>query len=283
MTRRDAATISEWPGPAGETLSDEHVLEVLAHGELEIEGQLTDASNITLRGVVSLAGTTLPCVHKPIRGERPLWDFPTGTLAHREAAAYLVSAATGWHIVPPTVTRTGPFGVGSCQLWVDQPSDADAAVDFIAADSPRPDWLPVAAARDEAGNAYLLAHVDDPHLAQVALFDAVVNNADRKGGHLLRTAGGRLAGIDHGVCFHEQDKLRTVLWGWVGQEIHSTDVATLTTLRNHLAGDIGRRLATMITPVEVSATQARLDRLLVAGVFPEPGEGWPPVPWPPIA
>jgi hypothetical protein len=154
--------------------------EVLTEGDLVIEGRLVDASNTTLYAVVTHGPVSLTCVYKPIAGERPLWDFPDGTLAGREVGAYLVSEATGWDVVPPTVMRDGPLGPGACQLWIDIDEDADLLA---------------------------LLHSDHPGLRRLAVFDAVVNNADRKGGHLLPTPGGHVYGVDHGVCFATEDTI----------------------------------------------------------------------------
>jgi uncharacterized repeat protein (TIGR03843 family) len=257
-------------------------LRLLTEGELEPEGRLVDASNTTLRCVITLEDLTARCVYKPVRGERPLWDFPDGTLAGREVAAYLVSEATGWSVVPPTVLRDGPFGPGACQLWIDEPDTAEVAVGFVPADELPAGWLRVAGAEDEDGRPYLLAHADEEDLARFALFDAVVNNADRKAGHVLRHPDGGLRGVDHGVCFHVEDKLRTVLWGWVGRALPAADAETLAALRRDLTGDLGQRLGEHITAAEVAATAARADRLLAGGIFPQPVPGWPAVPWPPV-
>lgn len=256
---------------------------LLTDGEMELEGRLFDASNTTLRALVRHGGLTARCVYKPVRGERPLWDFPDGTLAGREVAAYLVSAATGWDLVPPTVLRDGPLGEGACQLWLDESDDDDLSrVGFVRADALPADWLPIATARDDGGDAYLLAHADDPALARMALFDVVINNADRKAGHVLHTPDGLVHGVDHGVCFHVDNKLRTVLWGWVGRPVPDEDRAVLRRLRRDLTGHLGARLCTLVTADEVAATVRRVDRLLRAGVFPEPRPGRPAVPWPPI-
>ncbi len=217
-----------------------------------------------------------------MRGERPLWDFPDGTLAGREVAAFVVSEATGWGVVPPTVLRDGPLGEGACQLWIDEPESVSPLVGFVPADELPDGWLRVAAARDESGQPYLLAHADDDVLARMALFDVVVNNADRKGGHVLHTADGHLYGVDHGVCFHVDDKLRTVLWGWVGRPLRQPEQDVLADLREALAGGLGERLRELVSDDEVDATRERVGRLLADGVFPEPGTGWPAVPWPPL-
>jgi len=243
------------PEPSPADLATPRVLAVLAEGELSIEGRLVDASNTTLYGQVSAGAVEFACVYKPVAGERPLWDFPDGTLAGREVAAYLVSEATGWGIVPPTVMRDGPLGVGMCQQWIDIDPDADLLA---------------------------LLHSDHPGLRRMAAFDAVVNNADRKGGHLLPAPGGHVFGVDHGVCFSTDEKLRTILWQWRGAPLPDETVATLERLRDDLVGELGEGLRGLLTGKEVAATRRRVDRLLRARRFPEPGDGWPPVPWPPF-
>ena len=236
-------------------LSAAEVRTVLTEGDLAIEGRLVDASNTTLYAVVTHSAVSLTCVYKPVVGERPLWDFPDGTLAGREVGAYLVSEATGWDVVPPTVMRDGPLGPGACQLWIDIDEDADVME---------------------------LLHSNHPGLRRMAVFDAVVNNADRKGGHLLPTPGGHIYGVDHGVCFAAEDKLRTVLWQWRGTALPDDALDTLAALRLDLASDLGTQLKKLITPREVSAIRRRVDRLLREGLFPMPGDGWPAVPWPPF-
>jgi hypothetical protein len=243
------------PQPSAADLNAAEVRTVLAEGELSIEGRLVDASNTTLYGQVSLGAIEFPCVYKPIAGERPLWDFPDGSLAGREVAAYVVSEATGWDVVPPTVMRDGPLGPGMCQVWI----DIDEDVDVLA-----------------------LLHSDHPGLRRIAVFDAVVNNADRKGGHLLPAPGGHIFGVDHGVCFSTEEKLRTILWQWRGTPLADETVATLAALRDDLVTDLGTQLRELITSREVAATRRRVDRLLRTRCFPQPGEGWPAVPWPPF-
>jgi uncharacterized repeat protein (TIGR03843 family) len=243
------------PGPA--PASEQAALELLAGGTLEVEGQLMVASNATLYCTIRLDGETAGCVYKPVSGERPLWDFPSGTLAGREVAAYLVSRIAGWDIVPPTVMRDGPFGPGMCQLWV----DADAAADLVA----------------------LARSRSHPRLRDMAVFDAVVNNADRKIGHLLPMTDGRLYGCDHGVCFGEEYKLRTVLWQWRGQPLPGRAVTALEKLRSALAGDeVAGELCGMLSPEEIQATRDRVDLLIRHRVHPYPPENWPAVPWPPV-
>jgi hypothetical protein len=206
---------------------------------------------------VTLAGAAAACVYKPVAGERPLWDFPPGTLAAREVAAYAVSRAAGWHIVPPTVMRDGPFGPGMCQLWI----DADPGTDLVA----------------------LARSRGDARLRDMAVFDAVVNNADRKIGHLLPVSDGRLYGCDHGVCFGEEYKLRTVLWQWRGQKLPDRSLAALAKLRGELAsGPLAEELAGLLSADELRATRDRVDLLIRHRVHPYPPENWPAVPWPPV-
>ncbi len=231
------------------------VLRLLRDGALQVEGRLVDASNATLYCTAALDGVAAAVVYKPVRGERPLWDFPDGTLAGREVGAYLVSQATGWDVVPPTVLREGPYGPGMCQLWV----DVDEQVDLAA-----------------------LARGDHPDLRRMAVFDAVVNNADRKGGHLLPTPEGRVQGVDHGICFSTEDKLRTLLWQWRGKRLTDEAVEVLSSLRAQLEGPLGDALHELLTAREVRATVARVDRLLTTGRHPHPSEDWPAIPWPPF-
>ena len=264
-------------------LPADEAVRLLTDGTLHLQGRLRGASNTTLRATVSLGDVSLRCVYKPISGERPLWDFPDGTLAGREVAAYRVSAATGWDIVPPTVLRDGPLGPGACQLWIDtQRSISRARLGFVPADAVPAGWYPVAAAADDDGAEYVLAHADDPDLARMALLDVVINNADRKGGHVLHARDGSLRGVDHGVSFHVDDKLRTVLWGFVGQAIPPTEVAVLAALRAALRGPLRDELCPLLHAEEIEATAARLDRVLAAGVFPRPRPGRHAMPWPPI-
>ena len=260
-------------------------VEVLTHGELAPEGRLVDASNTTLRCWATLDGVAIRCVYKPVAGERPLWDFPDGTLAGREVAAYLVSGflATvdpSWELVPPTVHRDGPLGPGACQLWVEEA--AEPLVGFVPDERLPADWRSIAAARDDDGNPYTLAHADDPRLARMAIFDAVVNNADRKGGHVLVTGDGQVYGVDHGLCFHAQPKLRTVLWGWAGEPLPDWADPVLASLEKAVAGPLGEELAPHLTRQEVAALAQRVRDLRTRGRFATPNPDWPAVPWPPI-
>jgi uncharacterized repeat protein (TIGR03843 family) len=258
-------------------------LELLRRGEMELEGRLVDASNTTLRAWVSLDGVDARCVYKPIEGERPLWDFPDGTLAGREVSAYLLSDATGWSCVPPTVLREqGPLGPGACQLWIDEPEDAEPLLGFVPRRRVPFGWHRIMSANDSTGRPYVLAHADDPRLARLVVFDAVVNNADRKGGHILSTVDGEIYGVDHGVCFNVEDKLRTVLWGWVDDPLPTEALEVLGKLRADLSGALGAALCEHLTAAEVAKVGARIHRLLHNGCFPPPNEDWPAVPWPPI-
>jgi uncharacterized repeat protein (TIGR03843 family) len=263
-------------------LAEGDALELLTHGTMELEGRLVDASNTTLRADVTLEGLSAKCVYKPVRGERPLWDFPDGTLAGREVSAFLVSQATGWGLVPPTILRDGPLGPGACQLWIEEPAGAESLIGFVPAYDVPAGWFAVASARDDGGDAYALAHADDPRLARLAVLDAVINNADRKGGHVLYAADGRIHGCDHGVSFHVENKLRTVLWGWTGKPIPAASLETLTDLAARLDSTLGAALEEHLTVSEVQHIRLRVRRLIRSGRFPKPPRDWPAVPWPPV-
>ncbi|GAA2602113.1 SCO1664 family protein [Winogradskya consettensis] len=263
-------------------LAEDDALQLLSRGTMELEGRLVDASNTTLRAEITLDGLTRRCVYKPVQGERPLWDFPDGTLAGREVSAFLVSQASGWGIVPPTILRDGPMGTGACQLWIDEPEDAQTLIGFVPAYDVPQGWFPVANARDEDGDAYALAHADDPRLNRLAVLDAVINNADRKGGHVLYATDGRIHGVDHGISFHVENKLRTVLWGWTGKPIPAESIEVLKQLAEALDGTLGEQLEEHLTITEVQQTRVRVRRLLRKGRFPSPPQDWPAVPWPPV-
>jgi uncharacterized repeat protein (TIGR03843 family) len=256
-------------------------LQLLRHGEISVEGRLVDASNATLFCDIALDGSEARCVYKPVAGERPLWDFPDGTLAAREVSAYAVSEATGWGIVPPTVLREGPFGPGMCQLWIDTDPTIDL-VDVVPPHDLPADWLGVLEALGSLGQPVVLGHADDPRLRRMAVLDAVINNADRKGGHVLPMTSGQVLGVDHGVCFHVESKLRTVLWGWAGESLSDEETEVLRRLDAQLDGDLGAHLATLLTRAEVRATRRRVTALLTGGCFTLPAEGWPSIPWPPF-
>jgi uncharacterized repeat protein (TIGR03843 family) len=259
---------------------------LLRDGSLVVEGQLVGATNTTLLcrlvdpGEGVAAEATMRCVYKPITGERPLWDFPVGTLGLREVAAYLVSEAAGWHVVPPTILRDGPYGPGMCQQWVEH--DGTQLADVLSPEQVPVNWMQVFDAVDEVGNPVVLAHADDSGLRTMALFDVVVNNADRKGGHVLVDRSGGVFGVDHGVCFHPEPKLRTVLWGWVDSSLTAAERGTLLTLRARLDGQLGSSLAGLLAPEEIEATKTRLAELLRGDRFPSPDPGRVAIPWPPF-
>ena len=233
------------------------MLTLLQEGALELQGLLPEGSNYTFFASVSDGQQKTYAVYKPVRGERPLWDFPAETLALREVAAFLVSEVLGWNLVPPTIFRPdGPHGPGSVQFFIHAEPDT---------------------------HYFNLAPDDRPELQRVALFDHLVNNADRKGGHVLKDMGGKLWAIDHGICFHAQPKLRTVIWDFAGQAIPPELLADVTHLRERLDGDKDLKTAinSLLAPVEVSALRRRADKLIAAGCYPEPSAGrnypWPPV------
>ncbi|MCC3292139.1 SCO1664 family protein [Arthrobacter sp. zg-Y1110] len=248
----------------------------LVTAELTLTGRLTTASNATFLGSIGDASV----VYKPIAGEKPLWDFPDGCLAHREVAAYLMSEALGWNIVPRTWLRDGRFGEGMVQLW--QETDPEqTAVDLVAVDDvPETGWKEVLQGQDENGRVVSLIHEDTPALRRMAVFDALVNNADRKGDHVLAMADGHRYGVDHGLTFHSDHKLRTVLWGWIGDELSAEELEGVDRVLEGLDGELGSQLAKLLTAEEVASFAARCDRLRSAGVFPAPSGDMPAVPWP---
>lgn len=269
--------------PPRSVTTDAAAAELLALGELTVRGRIRDASNAALYCTVTYEGREAACVYKPVAGERPLWDFPDGTLAQREVAAYEVSEATGWGLVPPTVLRDGPYGEGMVQLWIEAVPGAELLA-LVDEEEPGPGWKGIALAEVGEGRTALLVHADDERLRRLAVLDAVINNADRKGGHLLPAAGERLYGIDHGVTFNAENKLRTLLWGWAGDPLTAEALAVLDALREALkdGGTLATRLASLITGAELDATRARVDALLASGKHPEPSGEWPAIPWPPV-
>lgn len=255
--------------------------EALAHGELRVLGRLADASNITLQCEVDLADGVRRCVYKPVAGERPLWDFPGAALARREVLTARVAGALGWDLVPVTVWREdGPGGPGMCQEWIDVGEGAPVVGLFTAAQVPA-GWCEVAEGRTADGSVVVLAHAATPDLQRLAVLDALVNNGDRKGGHVLPRGDGGVAAIDHGVTFHVEPKLRTVLWGWAGEPLPDW-------LRGELAGgadgvrDALRQPPSDLGPDELVAAESRLLHLLADVRFPVPGGEWPALPWPPM-
>ncbi|WP_269937426.1 SCO1664 family protein [Arthrobacter sp. HY1533] len=248
----------------------------LLTAELTLTGRITTASNATFLGTIG----DVVVVYKPIAGESPLWDFPQGTLAHREVAAYLVSQALGWDVVPHTWLRDGPFGEGMVQLWQEQ-DPAHDAVDLVAADTvPETGWKQVLEGRDESGRMVALIHEDSPALRRMALFDVMVNNADRKGDHILAMPDGQRHGVDHGLTFHRDHKLRTVLWGWQGDDLTSDEENGIDRVSEGLNGGLGRDLADLLSSEEIASLAARCARLRSAGQFPAPSGEMPAVPWP---
>jgi uncharacterized repeat protein (TIGR03843 family) len=253
--------------------------DLLVHGELTVLGRILPASNSTFLCRLGPEDAGVRAVYKPVAGERPLWDFADGTLAAREYAAWLVSDALGWAVVPPTVLRDGSAGPGMVQLWC-EPDPVQVPVDLLREGEVPPGQLHVLDAFDQDDRPVMLVHEDSAALRRMALFDVVVNNTDRKGGHVLAMADGHRFGVDHGVCFHVDDKLRTVLWGWHGRPIDDDDTAALSDLASRLDADLGDLLAELLTGAEIAATRRRLADLLSAGRFPQPGPGWPSIPWP---
>ncbi|RYC04123.1 SCO1664 family protein [Nocardioides zhouii] len=247
-------------------------------GELTLHGRVLPASNATFVGEID----GVRVVYKPIAGERPLWDFPDGTLAAREVAAYAVSEALGWDIVPPTVLREGPHGEGMVQLWRDEVED-QAPVDIVGEGDTPEGFRHVFDGLDAHDQPVSLVHEDSAELRRMALFDVVVNNADRKGGHVLPMADGHRHGVDHGLTFHVENKLRTVLWGFVGEPVSDDEAEGLRRLASALDGKLGTTLAGLLASDELAVTARRLRRLLDRGVFPAPASSaYPVIPWPPF-
>lgn len=261
--------------------ADDSSAAVLVHGDLVVRGRILPASNATFLAEATLGERTVPCVYKPVAGERPLWDFPTGTLANREVAAYALAGAIGWDLVPRTLLRDGPHGRGMVQEWRDPLEDVEP-VDLCRPDEVPAGYLPVLQAQDGEGHDVTLVHEDTVDLRRLAVFDVLANNADRKGGHVLAVSAERRLGVDHGICFHEEDKLRTVLWGWAGEPLSDEERAAVDDLAHQLesASALCGELHDLLSAAEVDALRRRADRLLRRGRLPSPRAGWPPVPWP---
>jgi len=246
-------------------------------GELVLHGRIMPASNATF--VAEVDGQRV--VYKPVAGERPLWDFPDGTLASRERAAYVVSEALGWDVVPPTILRDGPHGPGMVQLWR-EPDPQQEAVTVVPEGADPPGYLHVFDGLDQHDRPIALVHEDSVPLRRMAVFDVLVNNADRKGGHVLEMPGGHRYGVDHGVCFHTDPKLRTVLWGWAGEPLDDDELAGVDRLLAALDGPVAGELAGLLDGHELERLRRRGERLRTTAVFPVPRGDWPAIPWPPF-
>ncbi|MEJ2569013.1 MAG: SCO1664 family protein [Anaerolineales bacterium] len=227
------------------------VLHDLTFGEIEVVGQFTWSSNYTFLAQVTCDQETLPAVYKPSQGERPLWDFPRGTLAAREVAAFITSNALGWNLVPPTVLRRdGPAGSGSLQLFIDA---------------------------DPERHYFSFSEMEKQRLRPAVVFDFLINNADRKGGHVLLAPDGHIHLIDHGVCFHQDYKLRTVVWDFVDEPIPQELLADVKAFLQRLdeAGELYTAYEELLSEDEIQARKDRAGKLLVARRFPKPGPGRP--------
>ncbi len=236
-------------------LNDPRVPTALVSGELELLGLLPNSSNYTFLARATAGDEQVLAVYKPRRGEIPLWDFPEGTLCQREVAAYVVARELGWPNVPPTVLREGPEGVGSTQLFVEF---------------------------DTSQHYFTLEGTNAAAFRRVALFDVLVNNADRKGGHCLLAPDGTIWVVDHGVCFNEDPKLRTVIWEYAGEAIQAGLLDDIRAFRDRSSGEgLRTELGALLSPDELTALDRRIDAILTDGVFPEPGPGRP-YPWPPV-
>ncbi len=233
------------------------LLALLSGGAMSIMELVPWSSNYTFLVTLSKGEDQALAIYKPSRGERPLWDFPTGTLAKRECAAYLVSATLGWPNIPPTVLRDGPQGIGAVQLYVESV---------------------------EGEHYFTLRDAHREEMKRVAIFDAVINNTDRKGGHLLLGKDGTIWCIDHGVTFHEHPKLRTVIWDYTRETIPAALLDDLRALKSKLAppAQLAQSLAPLLSRREIEALCGRIQELITRGVFPDPPDDWPHIPWPPI-
>lgn len=249
--------VVEVPPAHREKHSREEVVAALGCGELSLEGLLPWSSNYTFLVLAGNPPLQFLAVYKPCQGERPLWDFPNGTLCKREVAAYLVSATLGWDLVPPTVMRDGPHGMGSVQLFIDC---------------------------DQEQHYFTLKDEHEQAFKQMAVFDAILNNTDRKGGHCLVDRDGKIWAIDHGVTFHCEPKLRTVIWDYAGQRIPEEWLDDLKRMRNRFMrhDKTAHEIETLLSGAEVEAFLGRASELIETGTFPEPNSDWYTVPWPPV-
>jgi uncharacterized repeat protein (TIGR03843 family) len=244
---------------------------------LEVRGQISEASNATFFCVDSVSGKEY--VYKPVRGERPLWDFLDQTLTGREIAASELDKLLNWNLIPLTQwIFDGPFGEGMIQEWIPE-IDTDRPVNLFSPNSVPPEWINVLQGQTQDGDLVVLAHADSEPLKKLALFDAVANNADRKAGHVLAVSTERFFGIDHGVCFHEENKLRTVIWGWAGTPIAAELIVNLKTCASVLEDDY-EPIDMWLSPPESAALRARLENLITTELYPLPSPHWPAIPWP---
>lgn len=265
---------------ASQRLSPTRPVIELVDGLLALHGRIMPASNATFLGQIG-GPDGIRVVYKPVAGERPLWDFPEGHLAGREVAAYIVSEALGWDVVPETWLRDGPHGVGMVQRW--QEADQEQVAVALVPEGETPDdWLHVFDGIDQEDRAVSLIHENSEPLRRMAIFDVVVNNADRKGGHVLEMADGHRYGVDHGLTFHLEPKLRTVLWGWLGDPLSETEVSALRQLGAAVGAGLGDVLAEHLADLEIEALARRCLRLADRAVMPAPRGEYPAIPWPPF-
>lgn len=251
----------------------------LAEGELEITGRLLQASNATFLCDLNTGADTVQCVYKPLDGERPLWDFPNRTLGLREVAAYEVSRIGGFDCVPVTVFVDGPLGPGSLQAWVEVTEvESQRWVDLVpSSDVPEKGWFTCVDGLDSGDRPVSVIHADRPELRMLAVYDVLVNNADRKGGHILGSEG-RVFGVDHGISFHPDPKLRTLLWGWAGAELDDHELCAVRQARESAPA----QLSELLSERDIAALIRRADVLLKRQRFPRPRGEWPAIPWPPF-
>lgn len=262
------------------TATDAEIEALLSRAPMRPVGRIVASSNQAVLVEIGSADDHVLAIHKPLAAERPLWDYPRRTLALRERAAYLVCRGMGLDLVPPTVLREGPWGRGSVQLWIGEPDrPATPVVTFTPVDEAPPGWLTVLTGEDQRGRRVSLAHAPDEGLRSVAVLDAVLNNSDRKGGHLVRAPEG-LRGFDHGVSLGLEPKLRTVLWGWAGLALPDADTDRLRQLQGRLDAGLAERLGPLLDEVEIVALRARIEDLLATGRHPLPSSDWPAIPWP---
>jgi len=241
--------------PAAHSASLERILDLLRRGRMTVEGLMPNASNYTFLTTIRQPDLQCLAIYKPQKGERPLWDFPRGTLCLREYATFVLSMALDWIFVPPTVLRRGPHGIGAVQLFID--------------------FVP--------GSSFFTLREEHAHVFQrLCAFDYVVNNTDRKGGHCLLSKDGRIWAIDHGITFHAEFKLRTVIWDWAGEPLPDDIIADLEHLQQRLGqpGDLVTTLSRLLMPNEMNALRQRLATLLERKTFPEPDPNLPNIPWP---